>query len=214
MKQMKLPLAASHICPSPASKILDGIVSPHCRCKCKLGAWLEWNHRAVERLEQAKAEREKDVKRLDASLAPVCGSSELVCHLDPEGADSIAVEEVVDATLSYFALFMIWEALSESCPAGIDKWWWERKCRNNLCDSWLCTCYWFRKTHFSAWPEENTEMCYKLCGEQVCLKHCTVRKSLRLRMIDRVRVHAYVRVCVFLGDTDGFPISVLQPFAV
>lgn len=30
------------------------------------------------------------MSRLDSSLAPVCGSSELMCHPDPEGADSRA----------------------------------------------------------------------------------------------------------------------------
>lgn len=44
-------------------------------------------------------ERERCVSRLGSSLAPVCGSSELMCHPDPEGADSSAGEKkFVDAT--------------------------------------------------------------------------------------------------------------------
>lgn len=48
---------------------------------------------------ETERERERCVSRLGLSLAPVCGSNELMCHPDPEGADSRAGEkEVVDAT--------------------------------------------------------------------------------------------------------------------
>lgn len=40
--------------------------------------------------EQIKEETQRSGRRLSTSLAPVCGSSELMCHPDPEGADSRA----------------------------------------------------------------------------------------------------------------------------
>lgn len=43
-------------------------------------------HGKVRRLKK----RDRCVRRLSTSLAPVCGCSELMCHPDPEGADSRA----------------------------------------------------------------------------------------------------------------------------
>lgn len=81
-------------------KILTPIVSPHCRCKCQRGCeWRESRERQRGKTQRVGAdqsretERERCVSRLGSSLAPVCGSSELMCHPDPEGADSRAGEK-------------------------------------------------------------------------------------------------------------------------
>lgn len=44
---------------------------------------------------QIKEETHRCVRRLSTSLAPVCGSSERMCHPDPEGADSRAGERLL-----------------------------------------------------------------------------------------------------------------------
>lgn len=54
-------------------------------CESLDGSWKQtWQS------EQIKEERQRCVRRLSTSLAPVCGCSELMCHPDPEGADSRA----------------------------------------------------------------------------------------------------------------------------
>lgn len=56
--------------------------------------------------------RERWLSRLHWDLAPVCGSIELMCHPDPEGADSNAGEEILlmlHSVCYSFALFMTWD---------------------------------------------------------------------------------------------------------
>ena len=62
------------------------------------------------------------MSRLDSSLAPVSGSSELMCHPDPEGADSRAGGKSLLMLLGVVLLFlfffflMMWESLFLLCP--------------------------------------------------------------------------------------------------
>lgn len=46
------------------------------------------------------------MNRLGSSLAPVCGSSELMFHPDPEGADSSAGEKRLLMLLGVILLFL------------------------------------------------------------------------------------------------------------
>lgn len=125
MRQMKLPLPAALIHPPPAPvKIPAGIVSPRCRCKCKLG-------RDVEKFTEGLS----DLNRLERSEREMCEQIRLVFGAClwfqwTDGSpgswgcwQQSCRKEVVDATLSYFALFMIWEALSESCVCLIRNRW-------------------------------------------------------------------------------------------
>ena len=54
-------------------------------CELLVGSWKQTGEG-----EQIKEETQRCVRRLSTSLAPVCGCSELMCHPDPEGADSRA----------------------------------------------------------------------------------------------------------------------------
>lgn len=54
-------------------------------CELLEGSWKQ-----TREGEQIKEKRQRWVRRLSTSLAPVCGCSKLMCHPDPEGADSRA----------------------------------------------------------------------------------------------------------------------------
>lgn len=90
MKQMKLFPPDSVAPQAPSSvKISAAIVPLQRRCKCWLGCgWRDSRGRQRER--RRPKQRGRWVSRLGSYLAPVCGSRGLMCHPDPEGADSIA----------------------------------------------------------------------------------------------------------------------------
>lgn len=68
--------------------------------------WGEAGRKTLEIGTDQSREIERCVRRLGSPLAPVCGSSELMCHPDPEGADSSAGEKSLLMLLRVIFLFL------------------------------------------------------------------------------------------------------------